>query len=52
MSNNLTPCDRCSTTGDCQACYPAGSGQNATGAVCPVCDGSGKCQRCDGKGYY
>jgi hypothetical protein len=47
-----TKCLRCDGTGKCQACYPAGSGENANGGSCSVCDGTGKCQRCNGEKEY
>lgn len=47
-----TKCSRCSGTGKCQACYPAGSGETASGGTCGICDGTGKCFYCDGKGEY
>jgi hypothetical protein len=45
-------CERCSGTGDCQACYPAGSGKNIQGTACPVCNGTGDCTMCNGTGKY
>lgn len=47
-----TKCQRCNGTGDCQACYPAGSGKNINGDSCGICDGTKKCQYCNGKGNY
>ncbi|MCE1245042.1 MAG: hypothetical protein LWY06_00190 [Firmicutes bacterium] len=47
-----TPCDRCSTSGKCQACYPAGSGKNIQSDPCAVCNGTGKCQTCNGAGKF
>lgn len=44
-------CERCGGSGDCQACYPTGSGHDGEHR-CSVCDGSGKCFYCNGKGYY
>lgn len=45
-------CERCNGSGNCQACYPSGSGKNIQGDACPVCDGTGKCMYCNGKGSY
>jgi len=47
-----TKCNRCSGSGKCQACYPAGSGKNINDGACNACDGNGKCFYCDGKGDY
>ncbi len=47
-----TKCERCNGSGNCQACYPSGSGKNIQGDACPVCDGTGKCMYCNGKGSY
>jgi hypothetical protein len=46
------PCDRCSESGKCQACYPAGSGKNIQNEPCAVCNGTGKCQTCNGNGKF
>ncbi len=46
-------CERCSGSGECQACYPAGSGKGIQpDQRCPVCDGTGKCLKCNGQGTY
>lgn len=45
-------CDRCSGSGDCQACYPTGSGKNVNSEACPVCNGNGDCTMCNGNGSY
>ncbi|MHC9538869.1 MAG: hypothetical protein AB9903_05065 [Vulcanimicrobiota bacterium] len=47
-----TTCTRCTGSKKCQACYPAGSGKNVSDNSCSVCDGTGKCFYCDGKGEY
>lgn len=47
-----TKCERCNGFGNCQACYPSGSGKGIQGTACPVCDGTGKCMYCNGKGSY
>jgi len=44
-------CERCDGSGDCQACYPVGSGRNSD-HNCYVCEGNGKCFKCNGKGWY
>jgi len=45
-------CSLCGGSGDCQACYPAGSGKNIQGDACPACDGTGDCMICNGQGSY
>ena len=45
-------CNLCGGSGDCQACYPAGSGKNIQGNACPACDGTGDCMMCNGDGSY
>lgn len=42
------PCDKCSMTGQCQNCYPVGSGLNYAGTVCYYCNGTAKCWHCGG----
>ena len=40
-------------TDECENCHGTGIlGDGKIATKCPVCDGTGKCQRCDGKGYY
>lgn len=45
-------CNACGGSGDCQACYPSGSGRNIQGNACPTCNGTGKCFICNGDGSY
>jgi len=47
-------CNVCSGTGDCQYCYPVGSGHQwfEDSPACDWCSGSGKCYYCNGKGTF
>lgn len=46
------PCHVCTSTGLCQTCYPAGSGNTTSGQPDYMCTGSGKCWYCKGEGKW
>ena len=46
------PCHICLQTGKCQTCYPAGSGNNTSGAPDYMCTATGKCWYCGGAGTW
>ena len=45
-------CHVCIGTGNCQNCYPTGSGNNTSGAADYMCTGTGKCWYCRGEGKW
>ena len=47
-------CAECGGSGDCQYCYPVGSGKQhfSDSPDCEWCSGSGKCYYCNGRGTW
>jgi hypothetical protein len=50
QTRDKSDCEYCKGTGECQRCYPAGSGDDIQGNACPVCNGTGDCTWCKGSG--